>query len=76
MPAQDDAEEVLADWRAVALEIDAVNRRIVRTRLLFAELDKLHAEATRLRDEYGRLLAEIGHRSVPPAPLAERESDT
>ena len=62
------AQAVLTDWREVESEIEAVTRRITQARPLLAELDALHAEANRLRDEYQWLVIEAARDDRPPLP--------
>ena len=71
MPYRKAAAAVLADWRAVESEIDAVKQGIADATLLHGELDRLHAEARRLRAEYQGLIEDaIGRyrEVVPPFP--------
>lgn len=58
MPDQRDAESILADWRAVKREIEAV-RGMTDSVLLHRKLAALHAEARRLRIEYQALLRDM-----------------
>ena len=61
MPYQREAEIVLARWRAVERELATISAEA-------PDAEDLEAEATRLRNEYKRLIEEAvrHHRPVPP----------
>lgn len=69
MPHERDAEAILADWYGVQRDRQEVKVRISEGESLHAELEHLHAEARRLRDEYAGLVAYARRHRMVLAPF-------